>query len=509
MKKIVIIFVLLFTISFQISAQWSTITTPYNHNFNAVYFVDKNTGWICADSGLILHTTNRGIDWNLQESGTTLKLLDINFVSSKIGWAIGLSGVILYTNNAGVSSNVQESGVINSLYSISAPDSQYCWISGNGGIILHTSNGGEIWQIQNFHQSLNLTSIYFINRNKGWIAGYSYDSVFGAMAGIWRTENSGITWELQLMRGGVINEISFINENNGWASGLGNYILITDDAGINWSNKPIPETICTYKNFQISPAVGWVTSYLDGNKIHFTSDGGNSWTVQYQSGFMYKDIYFVEQKFGWVVGNNGLIVYTDNGGGVFPSTPLLISPENNQQISSDTVNFIWSSASPHITGYELFLSTDSLFSNAIDTLITDTTIIFANMEINTKYYWKVKAKNQIGSGDESEVFSFKTSVTDVKATQNLPFEFFLSQNYPNPFNPNTIISFQLPKAGNVTLKVFEVLGNEVATLVDEYKNAGSYNVEFRIENLELSSGIYFYQLKAGEFVATKKMILIK
>lgn len=92
---------------------------------------------------------------------------------------------------------------------------------------------------------------------------------------------------------------------------------------------------------------------------------------------------------------------------------------------------------------------------------------------------------------------------------NTIYSYALSQNYPNPFNPSTIISYQLPKACNVTLKVFDVLGREVATLVDEYRNAGSYDVEFSIENLELSTGIYFYQLKAGEFVETKKMLLLK
>lgn len=90
-----------------------------------------------------------------------------------------------------------------------------------------------------------------------------------------------------------------------------------------------------------------------------------------------------------------------------------------------------------------------------------------------------------------------------------PKIFQLSQNYPNPFNPNTLISYQLPVGSNVTLKVYDILGNEIATLVDEYKPAGSYNVEFTINNLQLSSGIYFYQLKAGEFAQTRKMILLK
>ena len=87
----------------------------------------------------------------------------------------------------------------------------------------------------------------------------------------------------------------------------------------------------------------------------------------------------------------------------------------------------------------------------------------------------------------------------------------LLQNYPNPFNPSTIISWQSPVGSHQTIKVFDVLGNEVATLVDEYKPAGSYEVEFNpgssIKNP--SSGIYFYQLSAGEFIQTKKMIYLK
>ena len=90
----------------------------------------------------------------------------------------------------------------------------------------------------------------------------------------------------------------------------------------------------------------------------------------------------------------------------------------------------------------------------------------------------------------------------------------LSQNYPNPFNPVTIIHYSIPqnvkgKTSKVILKVYDVLGNEVATLVDEYKPAGSYEIEFGNKNLDLSTGIYFYRLQVGSFIQCKKMILIK
>jgi hypothetical protein len=101
-----------------------------------------------------------------------------------------------------------------------------------------------------------------------------------------------------------------------------------------------------------------------------------------------------------------------------------------------------------------------------------------------------------------------TTLTDVDDELNsLPTEYNLDQNYPNPFNPSTVISYQLPISGNVTLKIFDALGREVATLVDEYKNAGSYNIEF--DASILPSGVYFYQLQAGSFVQTRKMVLLQ
>jgi len=106
-------------------------------------------------------------------------------------------------------------------------------------------------------------------------------------------------------------------------------------------------------------------------------------------------------------------------------------------------------------------------------------------------------------------------VTDVEIVDNsFPSEFSLLQNYPNPFNPSTKISFRLAEEGFTSLKVYDVLGNEVATLVNEEKPAGGYEVEFNTnrhsrENGNLTSGVYFYQLKAGSYTETKKSILLK
>jgi hypothetical protein len=104
--------------------------------------------------------------------------------------------------------------------------------------------------------------------------------------------------------------------------------------------------------------------------------------------------------------------------------------------------------------------------------------------------------------------------TDVQNENSLPSGFSLEQNYPNPFNPSTTITYHILKTNHVTLKVFDLLGREVVTLVDEIKQPGIYNSQFLPkaslrDNSQLSSGVYFYRLQAGEFVQTKKMVLMK
>jgi hypothetical protein len=100
-----------------------------------------------------------------------------------------------------------------------------------------------------------------------------------------------------------------------------------------------------------------------------------------------------------------------------------------------------------------------------------------------------------------------TSVTGVEQELTGPKEFVLCQNYPNPFNPTTNFEFRISDFGFVSLKVYDLLGREVATLVNEEKPAGTYEVIWNAENL--SSGVYFYQLKAGDFIESKKMILLR
>ena len=101
------------------------------------------------------------------------------------------------------------------------------------------------------------------------------------------------------------------------------------------------------------------------------------------------------------------------------------------------------------------------------------------------------------------------STTSVFSSANDQITFQLEQNYPNPFNPETVIGYQLPVAENVSLKVYDMLGREAATLINEYQGAGVHHSQFSIINSQLSSGVYFYRLTAGAYSSTKKMIVLK
>ncbi|MFA7418106.1 MAG: M28 family peptidase [Melioribacteraceae bacterium] len=124
-------------------------------------------------------------------------------------------------------------------------------------------------------------------------------------------------------------------------------------------------------------------------------------------------------------------------------------------------------------------------------------------KINKVFYEKM-TKLGIAVTAASAVISQNTSVESI-----LPTKYALSQNYPNPFNPETTISYEIKTSSIVTLKVHDVLGNEVATLVDEFKDAGTYRSNFSIKNSQLPTGVYFYTIRADQFYQTKKMMLIK
>ncbi len=136
----------------------------------------------------------------------------------------------------------------------------------------------------------------------------------------------------------------------------------------------------------------------------------------------------------------------------------------------------------------------------------------ANLDLDTTYFWRVSATNILGVSDWSDTWSFMvTAVPPPPPTgvelEEIPTAYRLGPNYPNPFNPTTTIPFALPTAARVILNVYDAMGAVVKTLVDERLAAGRYTTTW--EGVGLASGVYVVQMRAGNFVQTRKMILLK
>jgi hypothetical protein len=160
--------------------------------------------------------------------------------------------------------------------------------------------------------------------------------------------------------------------------------------------------------------------------------------------------------------------------------------------------------------YAIYRSTDANFTADSMKVATYTTTenVYNDIDViqGVTYYYLVTAVDYAGNNSEvsQKVFAL---VTDVEPGAEIPTVYELGQNYPNPFNPSTVIKFSIPNSGLVTLKVFNILGQEVVTLVNEIKPIGIYEVSFDASNL--TTGLYIYRIESGDFTATKKMMLIK
>jgi transposase-like protein len=193
-----------------------------------------------------------------------------------------------------------------------------------------------------------------------------------------------------------------------------------------------------------------------------------------------------------------------------PTAPTLVSPADGATGVSTSPTLTWN-ASGGATTYRLQLSTDSTFASFIvnDSTLADTSKQVGPLANNTRYFWRVSAKNAGGTSPFSAARRFTTAAPSSveRVGSEVPAAFALSQNYPNPFNPSTTIRLQIPDVSCVRLMVYNVLGCEVATLVNENLQPGSYEVKFDASGLP--SGVYLYRLEVGNFIRTRRMILIR
>jgi hypothetical protein len=199
-----------------------------------------------------------------------------------------------------------------------------------------------------------------------------------------------------------------------------------------------------------------------------------------------------------------------------PAAPTLVSPRNTTAENRLTT-FVWN-AVPFATKYRVQVASDNAFATIVrDTTVAfDTTVTLANhLDSETPYFWRAGAINDGGLGTWAATVTFTTGTVDAvaKSTIDIPKSFALMQNYPNPFNPSTTIQYDIPNAAHVTLRIYDVLGRLVATLVDGVQAASSYKVEWNAT--AFASGVYFYRIEARaqdgskNFASVKKLLLMK
>jgi len=377
-------------------------------------FANKNNGWWdvgMGGPGSILYTSNGGVTWSKQLDSNEVGCYALEFIDTLYGWFVGSF----------------------------IPEDEY--------YILITKDGGKNW---NKYSAPTINCIFFIDSLNGFAAG---DSIYA-------TTDGGIHWKSQKVESGPrfgILDIFFSDRKCGWAVG-GNaevadagVILNTVDSGKTWQYSYPAERVEIGVYFKDS-LHGCIIGVSWGGAAKTTNDGGKSWTLRYIDAWL-EDVVFTDNNTGWIVGQNGFIGHTTDGG------------LNWERVESGTTSNL----------YRIFF--------------------FENGKLGYIF------------GADSTLLKYDETVGIEKGHSYKELLFRLSQNYPNPYNPTSTITFDLPKSTYVTLVVYNTLGQLVATLIDEQKQPGRYDVRF--DGSKLPSGVYFYRIVAGEFVETKKMVVVK
>jgi hypothetical protein len=250
--------------------------------------------------------------------------------------------------------------------------------------------------------------------------------------------------------------IKFVNNLTGFACGQS--FWKTTDAGNSWNEKTLPFSYYQYSICFLNENTGYTVGV---NTIAKTTNGGDNWINQTPNiNTYFISVSFINVNTGMVVGGYGTILRTTNGGmnWLNISRPAYNCLSNIQMLNADTV--------------------------------------FCAGQVQDSTYRSLVIKSYTGGSTGINNNLSKT-----------PTIYSLQQNYPNPFNPSTNIRYDLPKNGFVKLVIFDALGREVETLVNEKQTVGTYEAPFNAS--KYSSGIYFYRLITDNFSETKKMLLIK
>ena len=360
------------------------------------------------------------------------------------------------------------------------------WITGGNSKLYHTTDEGQTFSIQNLPASSGITNAIFM---RSAIEGYlvtSTGKVFrstDAGNGNWTAIPPGTSVALYTISFPPTDTIGYACGNSGRIYRISPSRLVLDTAMFTATYTSI---VCP-----VAADQAWV---VGGLMRHRTATGW--WADQfYDAGNAYNAIHFVDNINGWSVASGGLIIHTTDGihwnGQISPTSNLLnevffLNQQEGWAVGNSvllhttdgggTPDGHWQLEGQNVTGSRLLRAVFAVDNHAVY-VVGNTTFL--------KY----------------------TQITDVCEKSDLPTSFVLHQNYPNPFNPVTNIQFSIANCQLTILKVYDVLGREVTTLVNEVKPPGTYGVNFDASNL--SSGVYFCRIQTGDFVASRKLLFLK
>ncbi|MBL8008722.1 MAG: T9SS type A sorting domain-containing protein [Ignavibacteria bacterium] len=408
--------------------------------------------------------------------------------------------------------------------SISVVDANTIWVCCDTGKVYKSTNGGLNWLQRNFGLGAgNLYGISALDTSNCWIG-----SVSGT---IYYTSNGGYNWVSQLTVSGSFSDgIKMFNSNYGiyYGDPAGNgqpfQYRYTTNGGANWIQSPnAPSGPSEYgvlngwdwlDTGRVWLGVANIVANATNSKVYRTATGfasgvwssglfGGSGTSQ---GLYSQAIGFTNTTNGILGTNASAFRKTTDGGTTWTATnsPPGISSYSVSNINSmkDGSNVIRAMIYSLSTSSYCFRTTNQGVDWTAEPLPVQASIVkIEHMQF---------LNHALGyAGGGGGVFIKYTGPSEINLANNLtPAEYRLAQNYPNPFNPSTVINFSIPKAGNVSLKIYDMLGKEICTLVNEFKSAGNYNYEYNSTS-NMTSGIYFYTLTAGNYTETKKFTLIK
>jgi len=503
-----------------------------------------------------------GLNWESVTSGTTGDIWSIDYVNEQVVWILASNGDVKKSTNGGTTWTA--AGTIGEdAYSIAALSDQVAIVvtgpaSGNGKI-LKTTNGGTNWVQKYTATGAWFNSVDNISATELWAVSDPTGSVFHIVA----STDAGETWALTPNRpsqpatnvyganGSFYRIGNTLWFGTGGATGatLANRVYKSTN-GYNgpWTYATTTAQFAGALAFNTPTGNGLVGFWQSTNTLNKTTNGGTSFTAVTTSIGIANGLDFIQNTtFCWAATTTGLWKTIDNGttwsaevipsgitnglytvkfyndanvglaggaGGVLLKSKLssVIPVELTSftaNLGNEVVNLQWSTATEtNNRGFEVQKKVSDTwntigFVNGNGTTASNSNYLFVDSYRDNNYSGKVVYR--LKQLDFNGEFTFSNEIeVDADFTAR---EFSLSQNYPNPFNPSTVINYSVPVKTGVVLKVFDNLGREVATLVDEVKEVGKYDIEFNAS--KLASGVYYYKLQAGNFVSTKKFVLMK